>query len=356
MTKRTLPLLTILLLGALPAQAQLRSGASLNRLNRQLAGTLVDYTHNHGADRRLYSPILGMPRDLYVYLPPGYNPCLAYPLVLYFHMGYIDEHALLGPGRIDELDRMIRCGVIPPMIVAAPDGVYTGENHFRHPHSLFINGQGGRYEDHIIHEVLPFLMRCYSIRPEREAHGVLGASAGGLGAMDLALKHRDLFGAVATLAAPLNLRYANCHGDYLEDFNPATYRWKTVYDPDEVIGIFYFGLRRVRARRYVEPVFGAGPAVADRITANNPADLLFATDLRPSELALYVNYPGRDNWNFDAQDESFVWLAGLKGIAVTRECVPHGRHNLPYFRSNHGKAYLWLGQHLLPPAPVAPSG
>ena len=46
-------------------------------------------------------------------------------------------------------------------------------------------------------------MRRYAVRPQREAHGLLGASAGSYGVMGLALKRRDLFGAVAALAAPL---------------------------------------------------------------------------------------------------------------------------------------------------------
>src|SRR5258707_7497630 len=38
----------------------------LEHANRQLHGTLVDYTHNHGADRRLWSWALCQRRDLYV--------------------------------------------------------------------------------------------------------------------------------------------------------------------------------------------------------------------------------------------------------------------------------------------------
>ena len=37
-------------------------------------------------------------------------------------------------------------------------------------HSLFINGPNGRFEDHILQEVIPFLTAKFSIRPEREAH------------------------------------------------------------------------------------------------------------------------------------------------------------------------------------------
>jgi hypothetical protein len=338
-----------------PAQAQFRNRGNLDRLNRRLCGRLVDYTHNHGQDRRIFSPILGMPRDLYVYLPPSYDPRLAYPLIIYMHMAYVDEHTLSGSNRILELDRMIVRGEFPPAIVAVPDGTYSGENRLREPHSLFVNGCGGRVEDHILFEVIPFLLRCYSIRPEREAHALLGVSAGGFGAMAMAIKHRDFFAVVATLAGPLNLRYSTCHGDYLEDFDPATYRWNDRYNPDQVVGTFYLGLRRVPEKKYVEPVFGCFSDVVAAIRANNPADLLFSTDLHPGELAIYASYPMRDNWNFDAQNQSFQWLASQRGIQVDLVGVPGARHSLAYFRSNHLPAYQWLSQHLLPPAARNPS-
>ena len=54
-----------------PAEHQVFDFVNLDRLNRKLRGRVVDFTENHGADRRIYSPILGRPRDLYVYLPPA---------------------------------------------------------------------------------------------------------------------------------------------------------------------------------------------------------------------------------------------------------------------------------------------
>ncbi len=57
----------------------------LNRVNRQIHGRIVDFTHNHGADRRIWSPALQQKRDLYVYLPPGFDPCRQYPLLLWLH-------------------------------------------------------------------------------------------------------------------------------------------------------------------------------------------------------------------------------------------------------------------------------
>jgi len=334
-----------------PARAQFLDCGYLERVNRRLGGQVINYTNNHGSDRRIDSPILGMPRDLYVYLPPGYNPGCSYPLVLFFHMAIVDERYFVRSKLLSIVDELILRGEFPPAVIACPDGTYGGWNRYSTNHSLYVNGCDGRFEDHILQEVIPLLLANYSIRPEREAHAVIGASGGGYGAMSLAIEHRDFFGAVATLASPLNLRYSNANGEYFENFNPMSYRWKTRYDPNEVIGISYFGLLRLRARRFMSPVFGEGAAAAERITRTNPADKLFSTNLQPGQLAIYVNYPGRDNFNFDAQDESFQWLAASKGIDVTVVCDPGANHSLRYLRANFPSAFIWLGHHLLPPIP-----
>jgi Putative esterase len=332
----------------MPARAQFLS-RELERKNRDLAGRILDFTRNHGADRRLYSPILGMPRDLYVYVPPGYSPSRAYPLILYFHGAFGDEHSFLDDARIERLDQLIRAGQAPPCVVACPDGGYTGRNFSLDPQSMYINGRGGRFEDHILFEVMPFLMSRFSIRPERAAHAIHGYSSGAFGALSIAIRHRDLFGAVAVIGPPANLRYTTCLRDNLADFDPSTYRWQDRYNPHGVIGIYLFGLVRLRARGFVRPVFGSGPGVIERIARVNPADVLCSSGLQPDELAIYIHYPGRDNFNFDAQSESFAWLAARRGIAVTMESEPDAYHDLGYFRRTHDRSWRWLASNILPP-------
>jgi Putative esterase len=333
------------------ARAQVFELVNLDHLNRKLCGRMVDHTWNHGQDRRLCSPILGMRRDLYVYLPPGYDPSIAYPLIVYLHGADIDEHAFLDPKDLLWLDEMMSLGKVPKAIVACPDGTYEGRNRIIGTHSLYVNGLGGRFEDHVVEEVVPYLIRTYSIRPERQAHALLGISAGGFGAMGMALKHREIFGVVATLGGPLNMLYYNCQGRYGDDFDPATYRERVEYDPDEIIARYYFGLLRRKVKTFLEPVYGTGSGVITKITRDNPADLLASTDLRPGELSMYVAYPGRDNYNFDAQDRSFAWLAGLRGVDVPLVRDPKGHHNLPYFEAAVRLAYDWIGRQVLPPTP-----
>ncbi len=342
----------VLVAAAPAARGEYIGLVNLDHLNRKLAGRVVDHTHNHGSDRRIPSAILGRPRDLYVYLPPGYSPARAYPLILYLHMASVDEHYFLGAEQVAELDGMIRSGLFPPVVIAAPDGLADGRNRINDPHSFFLNSRLGRFEDHLLYEVMPFLASHYAIRPEPAAHGLLGLSGGGLGAASLALRHPDVFGVVAVLSAPLNLRYTTCDGDSRADFDPATFRWKTTYDPDETVGIFDVGLRRVPARKHIAPVFGDDPAeVFARVLAINPADLLSVADIGPGRPAMFVGFGGRDNWNFDAQAESFLWLAKQRGFPVDTYTDPRGRHALPHSRRGEDAALRWLAGHLLPPVP-----
>ncbi len=337
----------VLLSLSTPSQAQFRSFASVDRLNRQLAGRVVDYTHNHGADHRICSPILGRPRDAYVYLPPCYDPNKAYPLILYFHFARVDEQNFINSGRLRELDRMMEAGTFPHAIVVCPDGTIDGTNRLTAKPSFYINGVSGRFEDHIMSEVIPFVMSRYAVRSDRRSHAIFGVSGGGYGALSLAIRHRDFFGVVATMAAPVNLLYDNCHDDVLEDFHPETYRWQTKYEPGRLVGRFYGGLRRVRARFFLEPVFGSRPdEVLSRVAATNPASLIDQSGLQPGELAIYLHYAGRDGYNFDAHNQSFAWLAAQRGIGVTLESDPDAEHGLRYFRRNHEPVFRWLGQHL----------
>ena len=215
-------------------------------------------------------------------MPPGYTPSRAYPVLFLLHTASVDEHFFVGTDRIADLDAMIGSGAFPPTIVAMPDGLIDGENRINGPHSFYLNGRFGRFEDHLLFEVMPFLASHYSTRPEPGAHGLLGLSGGGLGASSIAMRHPDVFGVVAVLSAPLNLRYTTCDGDSATNFDPATFRWKTEYDPDEVVGLFNFGLKRVPAWKHISPVFGDCPAeVFARVTAINPADLLVTATLAP---------------------------------------------------------------------------
>src|SRR4051794_40196904 len=86
------------LLPAAQASGLLRRTSDLDAFNRRLHGHVDDYTHNHGADHRIWSAALSQKRDLYVYLPPGYDPHQQYPIVLFLHGFTQDETTFLREG------------------------------------------------------------------------------------------------------------------------------------------------------------------------------------------------------------------------------------------------------------------
>ena len=70
-----LMLLTLAFVPLGTARAEWRkTNTELIELNRKLKGKVLDYTANHGCDNRIWSRMLGQRRDLYVYLPPNFDP------------------------------------------------------------------------------------------------------------------------------------------------------------------------------------------------------------------------------------------------------------------------------------------
>lgn len=295
-------------------------------LNRQLAGQVHDYTANHGPDRRIHSPSLDQKRDLYVYVPPGYDPAKRYPLMIWLHGLAQDETSFLQI--IPTLDREMVAGRLPKCIIAAPDGTTRGRASLREPPSLYLNSPLGRYEDFVIYDVWNHVVTAYPIRPEREAHVLAGASMGAFGAYNLGIKYRSDFAVLVGVLPPLNLRYADARGRTDGDFNPATMNWLTEYRPDATVARFGpLGVVAIRQRQIIAPVFGEGPGVIARVAAENPAEMLYAKDVKPGELEMFAGYGERDEFNFDAQTESFAALARGKGLTVHTVMVPGGKHD-----------------------------
>lgn len=313
-------------LHALPAPAgPLRFHDALRQVNGRIAGHVVDHTHNHGRDRRIWSEALCQHRDLYVYLPPGFDPKLAYPVVLWLHGFAQDEQAFLTEV-VEHLDRQIASGKLPPLIVAAPDGSLSGHPCLAPTGSFFINSRAGRYEDFLMRDVWDFLHAHYPLRPEREAHVLAGVSMGGFGAYNLAIKHRDRFKTVVGVMPPLNMRWVDCHGRYMGNFDPSCWGWRTDAGNHEVIGRFY-GVVVIRLRRVIGPLFGRSPKEIGFLIRENPAEMLAHYDVRAGELAMYVAYGGKDEFNVDAQVESFLYLARQRGLRVDVGYEPDGRHD-----------------------------
>ncbi|MHC4957447.1 MAG: alpha/beta hydrolase [Planctomycetota bacterium] len=146
-------------------------------------------------------------RDLWVYLPPGYDESTDEYPVLWCLTGFTGtgEKAVTGdhwsPGLGTRLDRLIGAGC-PPVIVAFPD-CFT-----RWGGSQYVNSPAtGRYEDYVCDELVPLVEREFRVRSG--ARGVFGKSSGGYGALRLAMRRPGLFRAVASHSG--DMAFALCY-------------------------------------------------------------------------------------------------------------------------------------------------
>ncbi|MCG3135124.1 MAG: hypothetical protein HMLKMBBP_02627 [Planctomycetes bacterium] len=166
------------------------------------------------ASRALRENPLGDPsdREVFLYLPPGYAQATErrYPLVLVLtgFTGIGESPWQRGPfheALHERLDRLIGTGKVPPMIVAVPDCITAlgGSQYVDSP-------AVGRYETFVVREVVPFIDARFRTLAEPRHRGVCGKSSGGYGALMLAMKHPDVFGALASHSGDAYFDY--CYG------------------------------------------------------------------------------------------------------------------------------------------------
>jgi hypothetical protein len=345
-------LLAFCLLAPCPACAHiLPRPFKLERINRQLHGRVIDHTRNHRGDYRIWSAALCEKRDLYVYVPPGFDPCKKYPLMVVLH-GFNQDEAAFIDHVVRPLDKAIACGKLPPMILAAPDGSAKGINCLITFGTFFVNSRAGNFEDYLIQDVMPFLLKHYPIRPEPEARVLAGFSMGGCPAFSLTMKYPHLFRNAIAVLSPLNLRWISCRGRYMDDFDPECWAWRTDFSRRlEVVGRFY-GVITFRQGRFIRPLYGRDNAeILARVSDENPIERLDRYGVTPGQFGFYVGYAGRDEFNLDAQAESFLYVARQKGIEVAVGYEPRGRHNVPTALRLLPGVLDWLGPRMEPYAP-----
>jgi len=170
-------------------------------LNHTLTGTIRLH-------RAVPSRFINHPRDIIVYLPPGYNsePQLRYP-VLYLHDGqnlFDAATAFLGnEWGLDELaEELIRKREIEPLIIV---GIYNaGEKRMaEYTHVRDHRGRGGRaraYAKMVVEELKPFVDSEYRTLPDVSNTGLGGSSLGGLVTLYLGLHYPHLFGKLIVMS------------------------------------------------------------------------------------------------------------------------------------------------------------
>lgn len=260
-------------------------------------------------ENKIHSNILHHDVRYAVYLPPDYDrSARSYPVVYLLH-GFTDDHTgWVQFGEINRLaDDAIAEGKIPPMIIVMPDA----------DSSFYINSYDGRenYEDFFIKEFMTSVEKTFRIKAEKRYRGVAGLSMGGYGSLIYALKHPELFAAVAPLSA------AVWDDETLASMPDASYN-------NVLAGLYGRGLKG--QQRLTETWYN-----------NSPLKLI---ETKPAESLKQVRY-----W-IDCGDDDFLTKGNSRlHIALLNKNVPHefrvrdGAHTWTYWRAGIIPALSFIG-------------
>jgi pimeloyl-ACP methyl ester carboxylesterase len=142
-------------------------------------------------------------RRFRIYLPPGYETSDdRYPVVFALHgwRGDYEELYMMG----SELNSLIAEGKAQTMIIVYPDADNAFWGSWYHSSATI-----GDYETYITSELVDYVDANYRTLPNRESRGITGCSMGGDGAIHLAFKYPDVFGAAAPVSGLYDYDYEN---------------------------------------------------------------------------------------------------------------------------------------------------
>jgi enterochelin esterase-like enzyme len=170
-----------------PAEAQTQEGvapapsASFLPSGRPINGTAIEST--------FYSPTLDATVPYRVYLPPNYAESgQSYPVVYMLHGAGGNYTEWTDSYLFEQLDALVAAGEIRPMIVVTPDG---GERTY------WANWTGGpQWADYLTQDVVDHIDGTYRTIDNPGGRAIGGLSMGGLGALNAAFHHPEIFGVV----------------------------------------------------------------------------------------------------------------------------------------------------------------
>ncbi len=144
-------------------------------------------------EQQFRSELLNRNYHYQVYLPDGYaqQGARRYPVLYLLHGAGGDEHEWIESlGARQTLDSMIAGGQIQSMVVVMPG----------HLQGWWVDGASEQSESALLQELMPHAESHFRVLATRESRLIAGFSAGGYGALNLALKFPRRFAAAALLS------------------------------------------------------------------------------------------------------------------------------------------------------------
>ncbi|MDL2322440.1 esterase family protein [Bacteroidales bacterium OttesenSCG-928-A17] len=130
-----------------------------------------------------------------VVTPENYTKAKTYPTVYLLH-GYSGNYTSWATGEISA----VRYADTYDMILVMPDGGFSSW-YFDSPID-----PAWRYETFVSKELIRFIDTNYSTNPSPKSRAISGLSMGGHGALYLAFRHQDVFGAAGSMSGGVDIR------------------------------------------------------------------------------------------------------------------------------------------------------
>ena len=252
------------------------------------------------------SNLVSYPVNYSIYLPPDYETSeRSYP-VLYLLHGYSDdETGWIQFGEANFIaDKGIASGEVSPCIIVMPDGKVT----------WYSNSYDGKdpWEDMFIKEFIPFIEKEYRIRTKKEFRAISGLSMGGYGALELAMRHTDLFSTCVAMSSG-------------------------TFTDEEILNDNMYD-------RYFGHIYGPKPKkeVSESWKAYNPLHLLDSVD--PEKLKSVRFY-------IDCGDDDFLYKGNAALHVKMRDMgIPHeyrvrdGAHQWSYWRTGLHDGLIYISE------------
>jgi S-formylglutathione hydrolase FrmB len=180
--------------------------------------------HGRVETRHFHSNALGVDKDYLVYLPAGYDGGKHFPVFYYLHGLGGNETNWVKHGHLDEAADKLGLEAI----VVMPDGDDAFYSDWVTPidfdacmkdgTGLFIQHDkqktcvhDRKYETYIVKDLVGDVDANLHTIAKREARAIAGLSMGGFGALELAMRHPDVYAAAASHSGVDALLYAGPH-------------------------------------------------------------------------------------------------------------------------------------------------
>ena len=145
------------------------------------------------------SVILDKEMKLKIYMPPGYEEGVFFPVLYFFPDGGGSVYTVMdGYGTAEKAEAMIEAGIIEPIIIVAVDidrsfGVNSAETVETVETESGKVFERGMYEDYFVKEIIPYIDENYNTIDDKSARYAGGYSMGGFAALHIAMRNPEIF-------------------------------------------------------------------------------------------------------------------------------------------------------------------